>query len=89
MLEDAPLTKCWDRQKVTVKVFVKVTSFPVKVNLPYLSNPIQKKKKPVPMIPPVQSLLFFGTNMLRLSLKMDPALLRMLSFESIETNRSS
>ena len=51
VLEDAPLTKigdltkCGDREKVTVKVFVKVTTFPaVKVNLPYLSNPIQKKE---------------------------------------------
>lgn len=51
VLKDTPITKvadlvkCRDRDNVSVKVFVKVSTFPeVKVNLPYLSNPIQKKE---------------------------------------------
>ena len=45
MTKVTDLAKCRDKDEVSVKVFVKVSTFPeIKVNLPYLSNPIQKKE---------------------------------------------
>ena len=45
MMKVGDLSKCRDREKVSVNVFVKVSTFPaVKVNLSYLSHPISKKE---------------------------------------------